>query len=245
MPNPYDVGSSRLLTVLGFPALATTSGGFAATLGRPDMTLDRDTVVDHVRSVVNSTALPVSVDAERCFADSPDGVAETVRMLAETGAAGCSIEDWNPETRVIDPLEVSVARVRAAAEAASESGLVLTARCEGILQGVHDLDVVVARLLDFRDAGAEVLYAPGLKDLAEIRRLVAEVAVPVNVLLMPGGPQVAALAAVGVRRVSTGSHLASVAYGALVSAATSLLDDGQIASDLPVLNRGVAGRAFV
>ena len=228
MPNPYDVGSTRILSALGFPALATTSGGLAASLGRADMTLDLDTVMAHVRSVVSATPLPVNVDSERCFADSPAGVSETVRLLAETGAAGCSIEDWNPSTGQIDPLENSVERVRAASAAASESGIVLTARCEGILRKVADIDVVIERLLAFREAGAEVLYAPGLTDLVDIRRAVEEVDAPLNVLLMPGGPGIAELATVGVRRISTGSRLSSVAYGALVAAATSLLQEGQI-----------------
>lgn len=244
MPNPYDIGSTRILTGLGFPALATTSGGFAASLGRADMTLNRDTVVDHVRSVVLATSLPVNVDSERCFADSPEGVGETVRILAETGAAGCSIEDWNPATGQIDPLQVSVQRVRAAAEAASESGIVLTARCEAILRNVGDFNLTIERLLAFRDAGAEVLYAPGLIDLGEIRRLVAELNAPVNVLLMPGGPGITELATAGARRISTGSRLASVAYGALVGAATSLLHDGQIDPRLPALDRNLAKRVF-
>lgn len=245
MPNPYDVGSTRILTGLGFPALATTSGGFAASLGRADMTLDRETVVDHVSSVVSATSLPVNVDSERCFADSSEGVAETVRILAETGAAGCSIEDWDPSTGQIDPLPVSVERVRAAANAASESGIVLTARCESILRNVDGLDVTIERLMAFREAGAEALYAPGLIDLDEIRRVVAEVDAPVNVLLMPGGPAVTELSAAGVRRISTGSRLASVAYGALVGAVTSLLRNGQIDPRLPTLDRELARRVFI
>jgi 2-methylisocitrate lyase-like PEP mutase family enzyme len=209
------------------------------------MTLDRETVVDHVRSVVSATPLPVSVDAERCFADSPEGVAETVQMLSGAGAAGCSIEDWNPSTGQIDPLDVSVERVHAAAEAAAESGMVLTARCEGVLRNVADLDATIERLLAFREAGAEVLYAPGLTALSEIRRLVGEVEVPVNVLLMPGGPGVAELAAAGTRRISTGSRLALVAYGALVGAARSLVEDGQVDPALPTLDRNLAKQAFI
>jgi 2-methylisocitrate lyase-like PEP mutase family enzyme len=245
MPNPYDVGSTRLLTALGFPALATTSGGYAASLGRADMTLDVDTVLPHVRSVVAATPLPVNVDSERCFADSPEGVAETVRHLADAGAAGCSIEDWDPSTGQIDPLQMSVERVSAAAAAAAESGILLTARCEGILRKVTDLDDTIARLAAFRDAGADVLYAPGLTGLDDIRRLAAEVDAPVNVLLMPGGPRVDELAAAGVRRISTGSRLASVAYGALVEAATSLLQDGQVDPELQTLDRNLSQQAFL
>ncbi len=244
MPNPHDVGSTRLLTAMGFPALATTSGGFAASLGRADMTLDLETVLAHVSSVVMATALPVNVDAERCFADTPEGVGNTVRILANAGAAGCSIEDWDPVTGQIDPLEVSLERVRAAAAGAAESGLVLTARCEGFLRNVMGLDVTIERLKSFRDAGADVLYAPGLTDMEDIGRLVAEVDAPVNVLLMPGGPRVEELAEAGVRRISTGSRLASVAYGALVEGATSLLRDGQVDPTLPTLDRTLAQQAF-
>jgi 2-methylisocitrate lyase-like PEP mutase family enzyme len=245
MPNPYDVGSTRLLTSLGFPALATTSGGFAASLGRADMTLDLDAVLPHVHAVVAATDLPVNVDSERCFADSAEGVAETVRILADAGAAGCSIEDWDPSTGQIDSLEVSVDRVAAAAAAAAESGILLTARCEGVLRNVTALDETITRLEAFRDAGADVLYAPGLTDLDDIRRLVARVDAPVNVLLMPGGPRVDELAAAGVRRISTGSRLASVAYGALVDAATFLLRDGQVDPALQTLDRNLAQQSFI
>jgi 2-methylisocitrate lyase-like PEP mutase family enzyme len=245
MPNPYDIGSTRILAHLGFEALATTSGGLAASRGRRDMTVDLETVLDHVRSVVSATSLPVNVDSERCFANSPKGVAETVRLLAETGAAGCSIEDWDPATGQIDQLDVAVQQVRAAAETASDTGIVLPARCESILRKADDLEGTIERLLAFREAGAEVLYAPGLIDLDDIRRVVGEVDAPVNVLLMPGGPRVAELAATGVRRVSTGSRLAFVAYGALVGAASSLLKEGQIDPGLPTLERDLAKEVFI
>jgi len=244
MPNPFDIGSARILSDFGFHALATTSGGLAASLGRRDMTVDRDTTIAHVRALVDATHLPVNVDAERCFGDSPEAVAETVAMLAEAGAAGCSIEDWDPDNQRIDDLDVSVERVRAAVNAASESGLVLTARCESVLRGVGDLDTVIFRLLAYRDAGAEVLYAPGLIDPSQIERLVREVTVPVNVLLMPQGPRVSELAELGVRRVSTGNRLASVAYGALRAASSALYEEGHIPSELPVLDRDFAQRVF-
>jgi 2-methylisocitrate lyase-like PEP mutase family enzyme len=244
MPNPFDRGSARLLAHLGFPALATTSGGFAASLGRLDMTLDRDTVVEHVAWIAAATPLPVNADSERCFADTPEGVAETVAMLAEAGAAGCSIEDWDPEARRIDPVEVAAERVRAAADAAAERGIVLTARCENHLHAVDDLDDTIARLVAYRDAGAEVLYAPGLTHLADIARIVAEVATPINALLMPHGPTVGELAKAGVRRVSVGSSLAQIAYGATAAAATSLQRDGAIAASLPRLDRTIAAVAF-
>ena len=244
MPNPFDVGSTRLLTALGFPALATTSAGFAATLGRLDMQIGRDELVAHVASLTAATTLPMNVDAERCFADDPAGVADTVRLLAQAGAAGCSIEDWNPATDSIDPVEVSVERVAAAAAAANETGMVLTARCENLLHGVNDLDGTITRLQAYRDAGAHAVYAPGLVDLDHIRRVVDETGLAVNVLLLPGGPTVDQLAAAGVRRVSLGSALSTVAYGAVVAAARAVLGDGMLPADAPRLDRRLTAAAF-
>jgi 2-methylisocitrate lyase-like PEP mutase family enzyme len=244
MPNPHDVGSARLLAAAGFPALATTSSGFAASLGRLDMTVDREALLTHVRAVTGAIDVPVNIDSERCFADTPEGVKESVRLIADAGAAGCSIEDWDPERGVIDPLDSAVARVRAAADAANESGLVLTARCEHRLRGVHDLSATIGRLVAFRDVGADVVYAPGLVSIDEIGRVVDEVSAPVNVLLAPGGPSVSELAEVGVRRVSTGGLLARAAYGAVVAAANSLVSRGVMDSNLPLLDREVAARAF-
>lgn len=226
MPNPWDAGSARILAALGFPALATTSSGHAATLGRRDQQVTRDELLSHVEGMVAAVEVPLNVDAERCFADSPAGVAETVRLVAATGAAGCSIEDYDADTQAIDPLAAAVERVAAAAEVAGPSGLVLTARAENHLYGVDDLEDTIGRLRAYRAAGADVLYAPGLADLDDIGRLVREVDAPVNVLALPRGPSVAELAAVGVRRVSTGGSLAMAAYGALVTAARELLDTG-------------------
>jgi 2-methylisocitrate lyase-like PEP mutase family enzyme len=244
MPNPHDVGSAKLLASMGFPALATTSSGFAATTGHLDMTVDRDTVLAHVAGVTGAVQLPVNVDSERCFAEDLDGIRETVNLVAVAGAAGCSIEDWNPGEGAIDPLDEAVLRVGAAADAAAESGLVLTARCEHLLHGVDDLDATIERLVAYRDAGAEVVFAPGLKDLDDIRRVVSEVGVPVSVLLLTGGPAVSELARAGVRRVSTGGALARAAYGAVVAAATSLLSDGVMDPSLPLLERSAATEAF-
>lgn len=244
MPNPYDVGSARLLAALGFPALATTSGGFAATLGRADMTIGRDLVVAHVAAVAAATDLPVNADSERCFAEDPAGVAETVGLLAAAGAAGCSIEDWDPARRRIDPIASAVARVAAAATAADAADMVLTARCENHLRGVDDLDDTVRRLVAYRQAGAAVVYAPALADLDAIRTVVESVAAPVNVLLVPGGPSVGELAAVGVRRISIGGMLSRIALGAAAAAATSLLETGRIDPSLPLLDRALAARAF-
>lgn len=243
MPNPYDIGSTKLLTALGFSALATTSAGFAATLGRADMHVSRDELVAHVAALTAATALPFNVDAERGYSDDPAGVAVTVSALAEAGAAGCSIEDWNPASDSIDPIDVATARIAAAAAAAQSSGLVLTARCENHIHGVDDLDDTTARLIAYRDAGAEVVYAPGLLDGSQLRHIVDELGVPVNALLLPGGLSVSEMAAAGVRRVSIGSGLSNIAYGAMVDAARTLLADGTIAAT-PRIDRRLAEAAF-
>ena len=191
MPNPWDVGSAKLLASMGFEALATTSAGLAWSLGKLDMQVTRDELVAHVAEIAEATPLPLNVDSERCFPDEPGGVAETVRLLADAGAAGCSIEDFDPATGEIEPLEVAAERVAIAAE--RPAPLVLTARAENHLHGVDDLDDTIARLVAYRDAGADVVYAPGLADLDAISRLVEEVGVPVNVLALPNGPTVAEL----------------------------------------------------
>lgn len=244
MPNPYDLGSARLLAALGFPALASTSSGFAATLGRLDMTVSRDELLDHVRHLAAATDLPLNVDSERCYADDLPGVTETVELLAEAGAAGCSIEDWNPMTISIDPIEMAVERVAAAVAGAVNSGLVLTARCENHIHGIDDLDDTIARLQAYVAAGAEVVYAPGLADLGQIGAVVSAVGVPVNVLILPGGPSVAQLGEAGVRRISTGGLLARIANGAMVAAAERLRDDGVINTTEPFLSRKLAAEAL-
>lgn len=226
MPNPWDAGSARFLESMGFPALATTSSGHAATLGRGDQAVTREELLGHARVMAAAVEVPVNIDAERCFADDPEGVAAMVGAIAETGAAGCSIEDFDPATRAIDPLEAATERVAAAALAARESGLVLTARAENHLYGINDLDDTVTRLCAYRDAGAEVVYAPGLVDVDAIARLVSEVEVPVNVLALASGPPVAELESVGVRRVSTGGALTRAAFTALRDAARELMVQG-------------------
>jgi 2-methylisocitrate lyase-like PEP mutase family enzyme len=226
MPNPWDVGSARLLESLGFPALATTSSGYAASLGRLDQQLTLDELLAHVVTLVDAIGIPLNVDAERLYADEPEGVAETARLIAGTGAAGFSIEDYDPLRDRIDPLAEAVARVAAAAEVANAYGLVLTGRAENHLYGVDDLGDTIARLRAYREAGAHVLYAPGLTKLDDIARVVRETGVPVNVLALRDGPPVRELASVGVRRVSTGGALAFAAYGALAHAARELLESG-------------------
>jgi 2-methylisocitrate lyase-like PEP mutase family enzyme len=244
MPNPYDLGSARLLAALGFPALASTSAGFAATLGRLDMQVTRDELLAHVGPLAWATGLPLNVDSERCFADDAAGVTETVELLADAGAAGCSIEDWNPVTKAIDPVEVASERVGAAAAGAARSGLVLTARCENHLHGVNDLDDTIARLKAYVAAGAEVVYAPGLADIDQIAAVVQATAVPVNVLILPGGPSVDQLAGAGVRRVSTGGMLSRISHGAMVAAAEKLRDSGVISRSEPFLSSSLAAEAL-
>jgi 2-methylisocitrate lyase-like PEP mutase family enzyme len=228
MPNPWDVGSARLLASCGFEALATTSAGLAWSLGKHDQEVTREELVAHVASLAAATDLPLNADSERCYPDDPGGVAETVALLADAGAAGFSIEDWDPATGRIDPVEVAAERVAAAAEAAHRppQPLVLTGRAENHIHGVDDLDDTIARLIAYRDAGADVVYAPGLSDLGQIAAVVAAVGVPVNVLARPSGPSVAELGSVGVRRVSTGGALAASAYGALLAGARELQTAG-------------------
>lgn len=225
MPNAWDAGSARLLEHVGFPAVATTSSGHAGSLGRLDQHVDRDELLAHVESIVTAVDLPVSVDAEACFPDEPGGVARTVELIAAAGAAGCSIEDYDPAGGLV-PVDVAVERVGTAAEVAAGHGLVVTARAENLLYGVDDLADTIARLIAYRDAGADVLYAPGLAGIGDIERVVSEVRAPVNVLAVPGVPTIAELARAGVRRVSTGGALAWVAYGALVDAGRELLEAG-------------------
>ena len=224
MPNPWDVGSAKLLASVGAEALATTSAGFAWTLGRLDGEVTRDELVAHVAEVAAATPLPLNVDSERCYPDEPGGVAETVHLLGEAGAAGCSIEDWNPATGRIDDVGLAVERVAEAAEAARayDPPLVLTGRAENHLHGVDDLDDTIARLVAYRDAGADCVYAPWLSTAEQIAAVVDAVGVPVNVLATPAVPPLPELADLGVRRISTGSLLAGVAYGALAAAAREL-----------------------
>ena len=228
MPNPWDVGSARLLESLGFEALATTSAGFAWSIGKPDQGVSRDELVAHVAGLAAATSLPLNVDSERCYPDDPGGVARTVELLAEAGAAGFSIEDYNPSTGRIDDTEEAAARVRAAADTAHRLAdpMVLTGRAENHIRGVQDLDDTIARLIAYHDAGADVVYAPGLADLDQIRAVVEAVGAPLNVLALPHGPTVSELASVGVRRVSTGGALARSAYGALLAGAQELFAGG-------------------
>jgi 2-methylisocitrate lyase-like PEP mutase family enzyme len=245
MPNPWDAGSARLLTWSGFEALATTSAGFAWTLGKDDQSVTRDELLDHVERLSAATDLPLNVDSERLFADDPAGVAETVRLLGEAGAAGCSIEDYDPATGGIDPVGRAAERVAAAAGAAHEGDpIVLTARAENHLHGADDLDDTIARLVAYRDAGADCLYAPGLVRPDDIAAVVAAVNAPVNVLALPTAPPVGELRALGVRRVSTGSLLAGAAYAAMLAGAQELRDAGTSEYGRRGLPRDVRAAAF-
>lgn len=226
LPNAWDVGSALLLEQVGFPAVATTSSGFAATLGRHDQQVTRDELVAHVAALTAAVRIPVAVDAERGYAADPTGVAATVELLAEAGASGVSIEDYHPATGSVDPVETAVERVAAAASVCDRYGIVLTGRAENHLYGVADLDDTIARLRAYHSAGAACVYAPGLTRLADIARVVAETRAPVNVLALRDTPPVPELAKAGVRRVSTGGGLAWAAYGALVTAARELRDVG-------------------
>jgi 2-methylisocitrate lyase-like PEP mutase family enzyme len=244
MPNPWDVGSARLLESLGFPALASTSAGFAWSLGKPDQQVTRDELVAHVEAIASSVGVPLNVDSERLYPDEPGGVAETVRLLAEAGASGCSIEDYDPATDGIDAIEDASAYVAQAAAAAREAGMVLTGRCEHHIRGVDDLGGTIERLVAYRDAGADCVYAPGLTELDDIRRVVDEVGAPVNVLALTATPPISELEAIGVRRISTGSLLAGAAYGALVSGARELLDEGTSEYAAGHVPRDLLGRAL-
>lgn len=218
IPNPWDVGSAVALERLGFEALATTSSGLALSMGREDHEVGFDELCRHVVSLVDAVGIPLSVDAGRLFADTPDGVAANVSTLAGLGASGVSIEDYDPATGAIDPIDVALPRVEAAVAAARGAGLVLTARADNHICGVDDFEDTLARLAVYRAAGADVVYAPGVVDPARIRRIVDEVGGPVNVLLLPDAPSPAELAELGVRRASTGGSLARTAYATLEAA---------------------------
>jgi 2-methylisocitrate lyase-like PEP mutase family enzyme len=229
MPNPWDVGAAKLLESLGFEALATTSSGFAATLGRLDGGVTRDEAIAHAAGIVEVVDVPVSADLENCFADEPAGVAETVRLAVEAGLAGCSVEDYSgPDSDTIYDAGLAAERVAAAVEAAHSGPrkLVLTARAENLIHGRDDLADTIARLQSYQEAGADVLFAPGARDLDTIRELVSSVDLPVNMLVLPGMPSVSELAEAGVSRISVGGAFAFAAYGAAAAAGRELMESG-------------------
>jgi 2-methylisocitrate lyase-like PEP mutase family enzyme len=245
IPNPWDQGAARLLDMLGYEALATTSAGFAFTLGRKDGAVTRDEAMAHSRLIVGASDLPVSADLENCFGDDPATVAETVRRAAETGLVGCSVEDASGDTRrPIYEFAHAVERVAAAVEAARKLPFpfTLTARVENFLHGRQDLDDTVKRLQAFEKAGADVLYAPGLPSLDAVKSVCSAVAKPVNVLAN-GRFSVAEIAAAGAKRVSVGGMLSRVAYGAFLRAARELKEHGtfRFASEVAVPHPEING----
>lgn len=233
MPNPWDQGSARILAGLGFSALATTSAGHAYTLGLRDNegAIGRDLAMAHARELVSATDLPVNGDLEKGYGDSPEAVAVTIRAAAEAGLAGCSIEDATG--REDDPIfekSLAVERIAAAVDAVRnlDRPFVLTARAENLIHGRPDIEDTFQRLAAFAEVGAEVLYAPGLMDLATIKRFCSDLPCPVNLLYGLKGQDfpVSAAGEAGVRRISLGSGLARAAYGALLTAGGELAEQG-------------------
>jgi 2-methylisocitrate lyase-like PEP mutase family enzyme len=233
IPNPWDVGSARLLEQLGFPALATTSAGFAWTLGRPDNGVTLDELLDHLTAVCAAVKVPVNADFERGFATEPDEVAANVARATGTGIAGLSIEDSTHDTEhPLFDFELAVERVRAARRAIDESGtgVLLTGRSEGFIVGRPDLAETIRRLTAFAEAGADCLFAPGLRSMADIESVVRAVAPkPVNVIALSEATSVAQLAQLGVRRISVGSGLARVALSGFLETAREIAEHGSFA----------------
>ncbi len=230
LPNPWDAGSARVLAALGFKALATTSSGFAFTLGRLDGSVTLDEVMEHAGTLDRATDLPLSVDLENGYGPDPESAALAITRVAEAGAVGGSIEDYDPDDHIYG-LHHAVERVAAAAEAARSLRFpfTLTARAENQIRGNPDLEDTIARLQAFEHAGADVLYAPGLQSAEEIRAVCQAVAKPVNVLALPG-LSLAEIVAAGAQRVSVGGGLTWVAVSAMASAATAIRDTGDLSS---------------
>ena len=230
IPNAWDAGSARLLVSMGFKAVATTSSGFAASLGRLDGTSHDDEALANAAVIVKvAGAVPVSADLENGFSDEPSAVRMTMLNALSVGLVGGSIEDYTgrPDAPIYDA-KFAAERVEGAVSIAHRGPvrMVLTARAENFIKGRPDLADTIARLQAYQEAGADVLYAPGLTDLADIRSVVSSVDRPVNVLALPDGPTVAELAEAGVRRISVGGAFAFAAYGAMIEAARELLDRG-------------------
>ena len=241
LPNAWDAGSAKLLASLGFEALATTSLGLSNALGKVDGTgtVSRDELLANCAQIAQATSLPVSADLENCYADEPRAAARTITLAGETGIVGGSIEDVSP-AEVIYDLSLATERVHAAVEAARALPFpfVLTARADGLLHGRPDLDDVIRRLQAFEKAGADVLYAPGLRDLATIRKVTSAVGKPVNVVMSAADPTITAaqLADAGVRRISVGGALSRLAFAAVMKAAEEMKGQGGfswVASTMP------------
>jgi methylisocitrate lyase len=248
MPNPWDVGSAIILEHLGFKALATTSAGFAWSVGRPDQGVERAEMLEHLREIASAVEVPLNADFEGGYADDPDGVAESVGLAATTGIGGLSIED---STRGADePLysfELAVERVRAARQAidASGTGVLLTARSEGFVVGRPDLEETMRRLQAYAEAGADCLYAPFVDTAEQVSAIVAAVAPkPVNLLVHKPFVTVAEAAALGVRRISVGGTLARVAQSAFVAAAQEIAEEGTFTRFADIPGNAAVNAAF-
>jgi 2-methylisocitrate lyase-like PEP mutase family enzyme len=248
IPNPWDAGTAKLLTVLGFEALATTSLGLANALGRVDGAgaVSRGEVLGNCAAIAAATHLPVSADLENCYADEPRAAAEMIRLAAEAGVVGGSIEDaTGDEGKPIYDFQLAVERVQAAVETARSLAFpfVLTARAENYLHGRRDLDDTIRRLQAFEKAGADVLYAPGLRDLATIRTVVSSVNKPINVVMSAADPNLTAaqLSEIGVKRISVGGALSRLALASFLKAARQMKEEGGftwIADTIPAKELG-------
>lgn len=246
IPNPWDIGTAKLLASMGFEALATTSAGYAFSRGLPDGGVAFKDMIEHCRELVKASGLPVSADLEHGKGDSPESAAETVFAAAKVGLAGCSIEDFSDDPdRPIYDFDLAVERVAAAVDAARalDRDFVFTARAENLLRGVNDLEDTIRRLQAFEKAGADVLYAPGIRDIETVRTICASVSKPVNVLAQPHFTM-AELSEAGVRRVSLGSKLTTAVFGALRAAATEIRDKGTFGFGVGEMPFGELQRLF-
>jgi 2-methylisocitrate lyase-like PEP mutase family enzyme len=249
IPNPWNVGSARYLQSLGFPALATTSSGYAHSIGYSDGDVTRDMVLAHCREIAQVTDVPVNADFEGGYADDPDGVAESVRLCVETGVAGLSIEDYTGnDADPLYPFDVAVARVRAARKAidACGGGVVFTARTEGFIKNRPDMAETIRRLKAFAGEGADCLYPPGIKTREQIETVVKAAApLPVNLLMSTAsGLTVKDIAGIGVRRISIGGTLARVAMNAFVKSAREIVEQGKFDSFASVMPNAELNKFF-
>jgi 2-methylisocitrate lyase-like PEP mutase family enzyme len=234
IPNPWDAGTARLLAGLGFEALATTSLGLANMLGRPDSQVTRDEVIANCRAIADATPLPVNADLENCFAHEPKAAAEAIRLASEAGMVGGSIEDFSGDRmQPIYDFDLAVARVRAAAAVAHSLPVpfMLTARAENLIRGRNDMADTIRRLQAYTEAGADVLYAPGLRNLAEVREVVGAVRRPLNVVTGYLDPDitVAQLGEAGVKRISVGGALSRLALATFIDAGKAIKEQGSFA----------------